>query len=162
MKLHVQTDFSADPKTVWDVFEGDDFDRRLEQVTSVSRTTLDERPEGDVVVRRVKCVSKRDLPGFMARALGTKQLTYTQINRLDVAKTSMSWVVELPVLRDKVKVSGTTVIVATPSGSRRTVSGDVSVRIPLVGGRIEKTIVAEFERSYAGAAQIARELLSAR
>ena len=63
-------------------------------------------------------------------------------------------------MKDRVTVKGATTMTATPEGCRRVVDGEITVRMRLVGGQIEKAVVAEFEKSMARAVDIARELIA--
>ena len=158
MKLYLASDLDFDPKTAWSIFESKEFETRLEATTDMTCQVLEERTEGDTVIRRIKYQSKRELPTMVAKALGSKSLTYEQHNRFDPKTSTLTWQVFLPVMQDRVTVGGTTCISPTATGSKRVVDGEISVRMRLVGGQIEKAVVAEFERSMAKAVDLARQL----
>ena len=160
MKLHIENVFDATPQELWDLFNSKEFEDRLEETSGVRMTTLEENIEGDVEERRIECKSKKELPGFMAKVLGAKHLTYTQINKLDRSKDKLWWQVIPMAMSDKVTAEGTTVVTAEGDQSRRVVSGEISVRIPLIGGRIEKVILGEVEASYQRAAELAESLIA--
>ncbi len=162
MKLHIENHFDASPQEVWDLFNSDAFEARLEETSGVRMTTVEETIEGDLEERRIECESKKELPGFMAKLLGAKHLTYTQLTKLDRSKDTLWWQVIPMAMSDKVTAEGTTVVTAEGDRSRRVVSGEISVRIPLVGGRIEKVILQEVERSYQRAAELAERILEER
>ena len=162
MKLYSQADFPHPTAEVWSVFGSPAFVERLREVTQITQTVVDRREEGDVVIERVRNVSAKDLPGMVAKALGSRTLTYDQENRLDAKAHKVEWKVHLPVMSDKIDIRGVTTNVATATGCVRTVDGVCNVNIPFVGGRIEKAIVAEFTKSYARAADLARQLLRER
>lgn len=162
MKLQIVSDLPGDPALVWEVFEGAEFQRRLDAQTGLRTEVIETRQEGGVQVRRMKYTSRTELPAVAARALGTSTLSYEQENRLDAAASKLTWVVRIPMLGERVKASGTTVIVPSGAGSRRTVDGEVSISIPLIGGQIEKIIGGEFEKSMGRAVEIARELVNER
>ena len=157
MKLYVASDLDFDPETAWEIFESDEYGRRLEQATDLVCTVLSEGRDGDIATRHVRYVSKRELPGMVAKALGSKSLTYEQHNRFDAARSRMDWRVVIPA-SDRVQVSGITTITATPTGSRRVVDGDITVQVRLIGGQIEKAVVAEFERSMRRAVDLVRQI----
>ena len=159
MKLYSQADFQADPATVWNVFASQIFMDRLREVTQITQTVLERREEGGLVIERIGNVSAKELPSIMSRALGSRTLTYEQTNRFDPATNRLEWAVQLPVMSNKVDIRGVTTAVVKGSGCVRTVDGVCNVRVPLVGGRIEKAIVSEFTKSYARAADIARALI---
>ena len=158
MKLYLESDLAFDPATAWSIFESKEFEARLEQATDLVCEVLDETMEGGVQVKRLRYTSRRELPAMVARALGSKNLTYEQVNRYDAARSELAWTVKLPVMADRVSVAGVTRITPTTSGSKRVVDGDISVRVRLVGGQIEKAVVAEFERSMLRAVDLARAI----
>lgn len=161
MKLYVESHLPIDPAAGWKIFESDEFDTRLRKQTNMTVERLSETQESEhVVVRRLKYTSGTELPALVAKALGGKHLTYEQTNRMDYATNRLDWTVELPVMKDRVTVKGATTMTATSEGCRRVVDGEITVRMRLVGGQIEKAVVAEFEKSMARAVDIARELIA--
>jgi hypothetical protein len=162
MRLYVDSHLPANAATAWEIFEGPDFQRRLEADTGLRTEVLEERQEGSVTVRKLRYVSKSELPTVAATALGSKNLSYEQENRLDLASGKLTWVVKIPLAGDRVKASGTTVIQDAPGGSRRVVEGDVTISVPFVGGTIEKAVVGEFEKSMARAVEIAKQIMKER
>lgn len=158
MKLRVVSEFPFDPATTWEIFESEAFGERLEAATDLKREVIERREEGGILIRRLRMQSHRDLPAMVGRALGMKRLTYEQENRFDPAKSRLTWKVFLPVMKDRISVSGTTIVTPTEEGSLRVVDGDISVRIKLIGGQIEKAVVAEFERSMGRAVDVARSV----
>ena len=158
MRLHVESTLDMDPATAWGFLESDAFRERLQARANVRVDLLSERTEGRVTIRQLRYVSGNELPSIAAKILGSKQLTYEQTNRLDLERSRLEWTVKLPVAGDRVSVRGVTTITATPTGCHRVVEGQITVAIPLVGGRIEAAVVAEFEKSMGRAVEIVREL----
>ena len=161
-KLHVESHLPVTPEVCWDVFESEAFRTRLSVHTGLLSELLDEHDEGPVNVRRLKYTSGNDLPGVVAKALGAKRLSYEQINRLDLSRGRLDWVVHLPKIGDRVTVAGITSAVATPTGCTRIVSGEIEVKIPLIGGQIEKAVVGEFQKSMERAVDLARTMIAER
>ena len=161
MKLYVESHLPVDPESAWKVFESEAFDERLRAETGMTVEKISETPEGDgVVIRKMRFTSGNELPKLVAKALGSKHLTYTQTNRMDYGASRLDWTVELPVLQDRVSVAGVTTIEPAADGCRRVVDGEIHVRMRMVGGQIEKAVVAEFERSMGRAVDIARQLIA--
>ena len=158
MKLFLQSDLPFDAKTAWSIFESPEFEARLEETTDIRCEVLSTEQKGDVTVRRLRYTAKSDLPTIAAKALGTKNLTYVQTNTFDPAKSQLRWDVDLPMVGDRVSVGGTTTINDSPTGCRRVVDGDISVRMRLVGGQIEKAVVAQFKKSMERAVDLARDI----
>ncbi|MEZ4317143.1 MAG: DUF2505 domain-containing protein [Myxococcota bacterium] len=161
-KLYVESRLPVNPEVAWDIFESDAFRDRLREHTNMESEVLEDRDEGTVNIRKIKYVSGRELPGMVAKALGSKHLSYVQTNHFDTAKSRLDWVVELPMLGDRVTVEGFTLIEPASHGSRRVVDGRIEVKMRLIGGQIEKAVVGEFEKSMRQAVDIALEMMRER
>ena len=160
-KLYIVSQLPVSPAVAWDVFESDAFRDRLAEQTGLSSEVLERRDEGSVEVRRLKFVSGNELPAIAAKALGSKRLSYEQINRFDLAKSRLDWTVSLPVLGERIRVEGSTLITPDGAGSRRVVDGEIEVKMRFIGGQIEKAVVGEFEKSMRRAVDLALEMMEA-
>lgn len=158
-KLYVEDQLPVDATTAWDLFESEAFRERLASETGLSAVVLASTDEGTVQRRTLRFTSKNELPGVASKALGMKHLTYDQTTRFDRATGRLDWTVKLPVLTDRVRVEGRTVITDTPGGSRRVVDGQIEVSMPVIGGQIEKVVVGEFEKSMRRAVDIVRGMI---
>ena len=159
MKLQIQSVFAADPKTVWDTFNDPKFEARLEETSGVRYELQSDTVENGFEVRKIKCTAKKELPKMLARALGSDRLSYTQVNKLDRKADRLEWEVIPMALADKVVAKGITTIVVRDGKSHRTVDGEITVSIPLVGGAIEKVIVGEVQDSFQKAADLAARFM---
>ncbi|MEO0604509.1 MAG: DUF2505 domain-containing protein [Myxococcota bacterium] len=162
MKLYVEDHLPAPPSVVWEVFESDDYKERYREETGDTLHLLERRIEGDVEIQRIRNEPNRELPGIVARALGAKKLTFTQTNRLNLTESRMEWEVKLDVLTDMVTVKGTTSCIDVGDGTRRVIDGEIKVKVPMLGGQIERLVVGEFEKSMRRAVDIALEMLEER
>lgn len=163
MKLYVESLLPVDPATAWQIFESPEFEQRLEAQTNLKCEVLEARQDGpDKTFRRLRYTSGTELPKMVGKALGAKHLTYEQHNHFDRSTGTMKWTVLLPVLGDRVSVGGTTTIVTHPDGCQRTVDGDISVKMRLIGGQVEKAVVSEFEKSMGRAVDIVRDIIRER
>ena len=162
MKLYVEDHLPAPPSVVWEVFESDEYKERYHEETGDTLHLLERRVEGDIEVQRIRNEPKRELPGVVARALGAKKLCFVQENRLDLTQSRMEWTVKLDLLPDLVSVNGTTSCLEDGDGTKRVIDGEIQVKVPLVGGQIERLVVAEFEKSMRRAVDLALEMLDER
>ncbi len=151
MKLAVRHTFPCTVDVFWQMFWDDDYDRMMRQAAGVERETLWDRTEGEERVWRMRFVPDQELPKMVASAVGTNKLVYEQESRLDAAQT-LHWEVFPAVVPDKVTSKGTMKALPVSGGVDRVVDGEITVRIPLVGGRIEKAIhksvLDSYERAY--------------
>ncbi len=163
MKLYVENYLPAPPSVVWEVFESDEYKERYREEVGDTLHLIERRHEGNVEIQRIRNEPNRELPGVVARLLGAKKLSFTQENRLDLDKNVMEWFVKLDVLTDMVEVKGTTSCIDAGGGeTRRVIDGEIKVKVPVVGGQIERIVVAEFEKSMRRAVDIAVEMIEER
>lgn len=162
MKLYVESTLPVGVDAAWDVYESDEYKRRLREQTNIQQEVLETRTEGPIEVRRIRTEPDQELPSMVASAIGTKKLSYTQENRFDKASGRMEWTVHLDGIGDRVQVSGVTTCVPDGSGCKRVVDGEITVNVPLVGRQIEKKVVAELERSMQRANEVALALIRER
>ncbi|MFT7519024.1 MAG: hypothetical protein ACI9MC_001160 [Kiritimatiellia bacterium] len=152
MKLHVRHVFPCTMPTFWQMFWDEDYDQLLMDAAQVTRSMLWDRTQGDRRLWRMRFVPNQDLPSMVAKAVGTKKLVYEQDNNLDAAAGIMEWEVFPAVVPDKVTSKGIMKVHATSRGVERVVDGRIDVRIPLIGGRIEraihKSVMTSYERAY--------------
>ena len=107
----------------------------------------------------MRFVPNKELPAAVAKVTGTKKLIYEQENRLDRSTNTLHWQVFPAVVQDKVSAKGKMVMRAIPSGVERVVDGDITVKIPIVGRKIEKLILGSVAQSYEHAAVITKQWL---
>lgn len=149
MKLSVRHTYPCTPEIFWEMYWDDEFDAQLQADSTVDREVLSEIDEGGVVVRRLRFTPQNELPSPVARIVGTKKLTYEQVNRWDRAAGRMSWEV-LPsfLSADKFSAKGVFDVKGVGDGCEMIVDGDITVNVRFIGGQIEKQIVAQIQVAY--------------
>lgn len=162
MRIQISHEFPVSPDVLWDLFDDPEFERRLGEASKVSREILDRKEDGGEEYKLTRCTSQRDYPALMKKALGGAEVVYDQETWLDRETNVLRWKITPHVLKGKIDASGTTKIEVLSSGCRRTISGDIKVNVPIVGGRVEKMIGGSVEESYGKAADIALEMLRER
>lgn len=159
MKLYVRHEFECTPARFWELYWDQGFDEALQRESAVTREVLEEKMEGDVLVRRVRFTPDRELPGPVASLIGAKRLVYESENRWDKSTSTLHWRILPTILPGKIDAKGTFKVNPTARGCEQVVDGNISVNVMLVGGQIEKAVVAEVEKSYDKTAAICREWL---
>ena len=162
MRLYVESQLPTDVDGAWDVYESAEYKRRLREQTRIQQEVLETLTEGEVEVRRIRTEPDRELPAMVAKALGTKRLSYVQTSRLDRAAGRVEWTVDLDGIGDRVRVSGTTTCVPAEGGCKRVIDGEISVDVPLIGRQIERQVVAAFEDSMRRANEVALAIIRER
>ena len=160
VKLNVQHIFNCSMDTYWSMFWNPEYSARIEKETGVQREMLWMKEEGIIKTYRMKFTPEAELPRAVAKFTGTKKLIYEQENRLNTETHVMEWQVFPTVATDKVTSKGLMTMREIANGVERTVSGDVTVRVPIIGKRIEKLVLNSVVTSYEHAADITRKWLS--
>ena len=159
MKLFVRHTFDCTPERFWQMYWDPEFDAMLQKEAGVTRELLEERKEGDVVVRRLRVIPDRELPSAASAVIGTKKLVYEQENRWDERNGVLQWRILPTILPGKLDAKGSFRVNATPGGCEQLVEGDITVNVRFIGGQVEKAVVGEVEKSYERTAATCREWL---
>jgi len=117
------------------------------------RTLVKMEDNGGKLHRVVKVCPDRELPGPVAKVLGTAKLEYTEYLDYTWGTNRGTWKTISAVMTDKVASSGTFSFRQEGSQVVRTVEGDVKVSIFGLGGLVERGIIADVEKSYVQAAE---------
>jgi hypothetical protein len=105
---------------------------------------LDQRDDGDLVLQRVRYRFVGELSGAVRRVVDPARLTWVEASKLD----RRSHVTTLQILPDNyanlLSASATISLTTRSDGAAcsRTTVGDVAVRVPLVGRRVEAAIIS--------------------
>jgi hypothetical protein len=148
MQFSVVTDFTHDAQTVWKTVTSLDFIHESNEYSGVMSTILSE----DIISGKRKVVSRIDyrdpLPKAAAKVLGKTHLSYTMEQLIDDEKQHIHWNILLPELGRKFNAKGTFTISDTTPTSKRIINGNIQVRVPLFGAKIEREIIKKLESAY--------------
>ena len=149
-KLYIEQRFSCSPATLVGLLADDSFDEKLMAYLEIKREVLDASEEGGVIRRKLRLTPPTSLPGFMKKLV--KSGAYIENRSWDTERAECGWTIDMS--SAKVGVSGVVTVVSDgASGSKRVNDGTVDIRIPLVGGKVEKFIIKQTEDSFAKAAE---------
>lgn len=162
MRLDAEHFVPTDPQTWWDLMEDPEFLAATDANSGVIRTTLHNDPGAGKDGRRllhVRWTSQRELPGVVKKVLGADHLSYELIQHMDDQRLHMLWEVVPPISRDRFHGAGEFWIEPASGGCVRKVTGRIEIRMPIVGGRIEKLLAAEISKGHAANAKTAADWL---
>lgn len=118
--------------------------------------------EGDVVRRTLRIVPERDLPAVVRKIVGAS-LGWIEESTLYRAENRCDIVVTPTVLADRSTITFDYRVSAVADDRvLRTCDGSVEIRVPVVGGRIERLIVEDMMASYEAGADLTQEFLDRR
>lgn len=112
------------------------------------RVVLSQEDDGGKVIRRTRCVLDIDIGGPAKAFVGDGDPAWIEVAEWDPDEMTWSWVIEPEVAAELLEAHGRTSIETEGKGSARRVVGEVKVRVPIYGGRVESKIAEELETSY--------------
>lgn len=159
-QFNISHEFECDRDKYWKVFFHEPYNVALyERIGIKERQIIDWKETDNEVYRVIKIVPQRDLPGFIKKIV-KGDLGYVETSTLYRDRDHMDVRVEPTLMKDRTKISGTYTLKPAGEGKwRRTFAGNITISIPLVGGRIEKFIIDDMTRAYDTAAEVHREWL---
>lgn len=105
------------------------------------------------VIREVRCVLALNVSGMARSMLGDADPAWVQHETWSADRLHCDWVIHPEVAADLLSASGVIDIASSGPGSSRVVTGEVKVRVPLYGGKVEGWIVDGVSRAYDEEAQ---------
>ncbi len=162
MKLHLEHHFPGDPALYWQAYNDDALDQKMASAGNSTREQLSRDVADGVVTLVQRFHIDIDLPTAVRKLIGSDRLSYDQQSVIDEANNRIQWKVTPPVQQDRVKAEGVVTITPTAEGVTRVIDGDVIVKVPLVGGQIEKAIVNAIEQGYSAAAEVQKAWMAER
>jgi hypothetical protein len=118
--------------------------------------------EDNTIVQRVRFKFVGNLPSAVTSVVDPDKLSWIEFSNWDLAELSATHEIEPDHYADRLTASYRSVIRATDRGAERIVTGELKVHVPLVGGRVEKPIVAGLEQFAATQAEAFNRWLRAR
>lgn len=162
MKLNLRHDFACDAGTLWRLTDSDTFETRLAEASNTDRELVESREENGVQYRRRRISVRRELPGPMRKVLGSDTIRYDQETWRKEGENTLRWKIIPMVLEGRFHGEGVTRIEPLPGGGcARIIEGDLTIRVPLIGGKMEQKLADDVAQSYGRAAEILRDMLAA-
>jgi hypothetical protein len=152
--------FEAPPEQVAEALLDPDYQDTLKGIDALSdREVLAQEEGGDGRVnRRVRCVLGIDLGGAK-RFIGDADPAWIEEATWDPETHRWEWEILPEVAKDLLTASGYIEIDGSEEESVRIVSGNVKVKVPIYGGKVEAVIVRGLESAYSQEAEKLTEWL---
>jgi hypothetical protein len=144
----------------WKIFFHEPYNDELYQRIGVKERTRIQFDEDERTIRfAVRVVPRRDLPPVIKKIVGG-DLGYTEFSTYHKGKDEIDVRIEPSLLKDRTRMRGLyRVVELEPRRLRRTFEGDIHVDVPLVGRKVEATVLDDVRRSYDIAAAVTNEWL---
>ena len=142
MRFNLEYRFDA---SVDDVLAADldpEYQSRLQGLPNVAERTvtgLDQRPDG-TVHRIVRYRFEGNLPGAVKAAIGGSNVSWDEIGDFDPSTNTWRVAIHPHVFHGRFVGRATMRYETEGGGCRRVIDVEVTVKVPIVGGRVEKAI----------------------
>ena len=163
MELRAETDYPAPPEAVFALLCDEAFRSAVCEAThALSHHVEVGTSDGDVTVRTTR-VMPAEVPDFVRRIVG-ETLTVEQAERWGPAEASgaRSAGITVTVTGQPAGMTGSRRLEGTANGTHESVRGDVKVRVPFVGARIEPEIADAIKAAIRKEGDLARQWLADR
>jgi hypothetical protein len=158
-------DFEHDFRTpsvdaYWRCYFDPDHVARLDEALGLrGRELLERQEDDDTLVRRFHVVPARQIPGWLRKVAGGG-LDYEERSTFYKADDRIEIEILPSLLAKRTRIAGTYTVVPVGDGVvRRRWCGEVDVRAPVIGGRVERAVVSDMEKSYAIAVPMTQDCL---
>lgn len=165
MRLQAGHDFDAPPEAVIEALLDPDLAPWLVELPDVGRVEVVAASGAEDGFERslsVRLVYDGSLDGIAATVLGSTAPSWVQTYRVEPGSLSGTLTIEPDVHGGLIDCSATVSVSATGAGSHRSIDGHLSVKVPLVGGRAERSLVPAVLARIDAEAEILRRWLARR
>ena len=143
MRFTIEQELAAPLERVEAALVDPDYLERLSTLPKLGRPTLvDRREDGDLVHQSIRFRFVGDLNAAVRRVVDPERLTWVEESTLDRRTHVTTWHIVPDHYERLLRASGTFRLTPQDEGTRRTAEGDLTVSVPLVGGKVERAIVS--------------------
>jgi hypothetical protein len=143
MRFHLDQIFRAPAEDVARVYTEPAFYELLGHLPKLGRPqVLDRQEDGDVVRLQVRYHFTGDLSPAVKRVLDPDRLSWVEHSTHDLARREVEFRLVPDHYGDKLRSSGRYRFEEQGDVTRRVAEGEVAVRVPIVGGSVERAIVS--------------------
>jgi hypothetical protein len=162
MDFSIEQSYAADADAVARAYASPDLYERLDGLGKLGRPeVLDHRADGDIVELAVRYWFVGELAPAVTAVVDPARLSWVERTTHDLAERTVRFRFDPDHYRDRLQAEGwATVAPRVVAGSRRTVTGRLTVRALLVGSTVEKAIVSGLREHLVAEAPIVDRAIS--
>jgi len=155
VRFEISQDFRHEPRAVDEAYADPELYPTLVGLPNLGGMEVrSSERTGDTVRIKIHTLFVREFSPAVAAAIDPSKLSWVQDSTFDLAAGTATFRFVPDNYADRFSAEGRTRTVAAGDGATRTLSGEVKVRAPLVGGRVEKAIVEGLEEYLAAEAAL--------
>jgi hypothetical protein len=160
MRFEIVQDLRAGPDAVDGTLVDPAFLVRMAELPKLgSAEIVSQARDGDVVHQDVRYLFQAELSAAVTRVVDPKRLTWVERSVCDLAAHRTQCEIRPDNYGGMLSGRYDALIVVTDGGARRTLTGDLKVRMPLVGGKVERAIVGGLEENAAAQTALLEDFL---
>ena len=146
MRFRIEQRFSAPLAEVEAAFVDPAFLESLGEFPKLGRPQLlHHREDGDLVHQRVRYAFTGQLSSAVTKVVDPQKLTWVEESTLDRRTHHTRFTIVPDHYRNRLECDGEFALEPAGEGTRRVANGDLRVRFPVVGGKVERAIVSGLE-----------------
>ena len=152
MKFAIEHRFAIDVDAYEALYFDEEFWHALGRELRLGRELIKLERTETRIIRHVRCLPDQDPDTPEGKALAENKASFVEELEWDRRAHKGTWRTIPNLFRERVKTHGTIEFRADGGGTARVVRGEVNAKMFGFGALVEKRVVHEIERSYAGAA----------
>lgn len=161
MRFRITQRFDASVERVEAALLDPAFLERMGELPKLGRPQLlDQHTDGDTVRRRVRYAFTGHLSSAVTAVVDSAKLTWVEDSTTDRRTHRTTFRIVPDHYTDRLQCDGAFTLEPEGAGSRRVAEGDLRVRFPLVGSRVERAIVSGLEEHAEAVAKAAAAWLA--
>ena len=154
MRFSLTSQLTVPPDRVVALYTDPSFYERLDGLPNVGEPeVLDRIDDGDTITMRVHYRFTRVLSAGVARIVDPAKISWVEETVWDLADHSAASRLLPDNYADRFSASARRTHTATDDGCERQITGDVRIRFPVVGGKVERAVVEGLEEYLAAEAE---------
>ncbi len=138
-EILIEDRFNCSPKDLYALLTDNAFDDELMKALNVGKELISSDKKAIGPEYKIRLTSAEEIPAIAKKFVGD-HLSYVETRCWNDAKCANTWVILPEVKGATVEAKGTTDIVADGDGCIRRTKGSITVKLPLIGGKIEEMV----------------------
>ena len=160
MRFEIVQELAATPDEVDGALVDPAFLVRMAELPKLgSAEVVTQARDGEVMRQDVRYLFQAELSSAVTRVVDPKKLTWVERSVCDLAAHRTQCEIRPDNYGGMLSGRYDAVIVATDEGARRTLTGELKVKMPFVGGKVERAIVGGLEENAAAQTQLIQDFL---
>lgn len=157
-EIFIEDKFDCSADKLYGLLSDDTFDDALMNALQIKKECLEKKEDASGPVYKLRLTNPEEIPAIAKKFTGEK-LSYIETRAWNKTKCANTWIIAPEIKGATVEAKGKTEIVASNSGCIRKTTGSITVKIPLIGGKIEEMVKQSIIQTFKKNADFCRNYL---